>query len=328
MLGKRGAIVLCCLVMMLSQIPLAFQGRGEDVLTGGSSASLSSYFEEHLPISIESNSDLMNYASNGSGIQSDPFIIERLSITATGFQNAAISIRYTTAYFVVKDCFIESEYLGIQCWGIAAGTGLILNNTCISTSWEGGGIAAVELLNCTIEQNRCRGFGQGIHLNHADRCTITGNNISDSTYQGINIRYSSNNVIAYNRIENSSQHGLVFVGTSRFNTVYQNIFADNGQVDTYTIDGERSGNLTSQGYDEGSNNLWYHEEQEMGNWWSDYPGSGSYLIDGPANAVDLYPIHGEKSDNLDFIPIVVMVALVSVTVVSGGLVVYRYRRRN
>lgn len=327
MLDKRGAIVFCFLVVMLSQVPLASQSRIKSVLTVVSSAPASSYFEEHDPISIESDSDFMDYASSGSGTQNDPFVIERLNITAVGLQSAAISIRYTTAYFVVKDCYILSEYIGIRCLDVAAGTGLILNNTCISTAWEGGGITAVELLNCTIEGNRCRGFSQGIHLNHADRCTITGNNISDSTYQGINVRYSSNNAIAYNRIENSSEHGLVFVGTSSFNTVFQNVFADNGRADTYTIDGERSGNLTSQGYDEGSNNLWYDEERGMGNWWSDYSGSGNYAIDGPASAMDLYPMHGDNSVNLGFIPIAAMVVLVSVAVVVGFLVVYRYRRR-
>ncbi len=327
MLDKRGAIVFCFLVVMLSQIPLPSQSRVESVLTGDSSASLSSYFEEHDPISIESNSDFISCASQGSGTQSDPFVIERLNITAVGLQSAAISIRSTTAYFVVKDCYILSEYIGIRCLDTAAGTGLILNNTCISTAWEGGGIVAVDLFNCTIDRNRCCGFSQGIHLNHADRCTITSNNISDSTYQGMNIRYSSNNAIAFNRIENSSEHGLVFVGTSSFNTVFQNVFADNGRVDTYTIDGERSGNLTSQGYDEGSNNIWYDKEHEIGNWWSDYSGTGHYAIDGPASAIDLYPIHGANSVNLDFAPIAAMSVLVSVAVVVGILVAYRYRRR-
>lgn len=99
---------------------------------------------------------------------------------------------------------------------------------------------------------------QGIHLNNADDCIILDNYLYDINYQGINIRYSDSNNIIFNRISNAREHGVALIRTS---------------------------------YDEGSLNTWYDNENKYGNIWSDYFGIGSYQINGPANAIDLYPKH-------------------------------------
>ena len=323
---KRVALILCSLLMIWIQPTIIHDNT--HIVTDSYVSSLSSiYLEEHTPIIIESNAAFSDYDFEGSGSSQDPYLIEFLNITASGSHSEAVSIRYTTVYFVIKDCYIVSDYIGIECWDIADETGLIVNNTCISTSMNGAGVVAVELRNATIEGNQCYGFAQGIHLNLADRCTITRNNISDSTYQGINIRYSDNNIITYNRIENSSQHGLAFVGTSNSNLIHHNVFLDNGYEDTYRIDGERTGTLTSQGYDEGSQNLWYDDGQNTGNFWSDYSGSESYSIDGPSDASDLYPINEGAPDSVpsDYIISLVVLGVVIIPVLC--LITYRYRRR-
>ncbi|MHA2085859.1 MAG: hypothetical protein ACW992_11310, partial [Candidatus Thorarchaeota archaeon] len=74
----------------------------------------------------------------------------------------------------------------------------------------------------------------------------------------------------------------------------------------------------SQGFDEGRNNTWYDATTEEGNWWSDYSGSGTYIIDGPSNSADQYPIAGEsqqQSPGLDMFQVTV------VFLFGGGLMI-------
>jgi parallel beta-helix repeat protein len=279
----------------------------------------SEYYAVHGPISVESDQDFIDYGFSGDGSLGNPYTIERLNITSSVPFGIAISVQDTHACFIIRDCYIVSEFIGIELLDAAAGTGVIANNTLVSSSGNGGAIV-VQTVNCTVVENRCLKWTQGIHLNLASQCLILENNVSDSTYQGINIRYSDNNTIIGNRIINSTQHGLVFVGTSRFNVVYNNTFISNGNVTEYTIDGERSDILSSQGYDEGSNNTWYDTNSKTGNLWSDYSGVGSYAIDGPANSFDLYPASSQLSD------VYIIISIFTISVLAIIVLVVGYRR--
>jgi len=277
-----------------------------------------SYFIEHIPIEINSNQEFEQITTNGTGSQEDPYVIERLHIIATGTQNSSISVSYTSAYFIIRDCYLETDWACIEILQTAAGRVRIENNTCISNSDDGAGIVVWGTQNATVVGNRCSNLAQGIHLNEAGRCYIAYNNISDNSYQGINIRYSHFNTIIGNIVTNNTQHGLAFVGTSNYNVAHHNQFVNNGRDDTYRIDGEPRGELTSQGFDEGDNNTWYDTETEEGNWWSDYSGSGSYAIDGPSNSVDQYPNTVDdqpQSSGFNHLQIAVLISFV------GGIVI-------
>ncbi|NHJ39280.1 MAG: hypothetical protein FK731_04545 [Asgard group archaeon] len=243
----------------------------------------------HTPILVDSNDDFITLGCEGNGSITDPYIIDGLNITQTGM-NAAIKIQDTTAYFVINCCLILTEYIGIYLDHVSDGTGFVINNICISSTGDGGGIDLSSSSGCSIISNECSNFMQGIHFNHGSDNIVYGNFIYDNNYQGINIRYSNSNIITFNTIQDSEQHGLVFVGSSSNNLASHNIFINNSKVEIYTIDGERTGIIYSQGYDEGSNNKWYNETEQEGNTWSDYDGRGVYEIDGPANSEDIYPL--------------------------------------
>ena len=276
------------------------------------------YFTQHSPIVINSNQDFEEFSLSGTGVQENPYVIEKLHIVTTGTQNSSIKVSYTSVYFIIRDCYIETDWVGIEILHVAEGTARIENNTCISNSGDGAGIVVWGVQNCTLVENRCSNLSQGIHLNEAGRCSIASNNITDNTYQGINIRYSHSNIITGNIITNSSQHGVALVGTSSHNVIHHNNFVDNGKEDTYRIDGEPRGALTSQGFDEGYNNTWYDAATEEGNWWSDYSGSGSYVLDGSSNTIDPYANAGAdrpQSLGLDLMQIAMVVSFI------GGLVI-------
>ncbi len=282
------------------------------------------YFIESNPFLITSNQELAEKSSSGIGTADDPYIIERLYIESTGTQNGSIIVRYTSSFFVIRNCYLKTDWVGIEIRHVSDGTAIIENNTCVSSSGDGAGIVVWGTQNCTIVGNRCSNLSQGIHLNEAGRCYIADNNITENNYQGINIRYSHSNVITTNLISNNSQHGVALVGTSRHNVIHHNQFFNNSIEETYRIDGEFRGELTNQGFDEGSNNTWYDVETEEGNWWSDYSGYGSYNIDGPSDSVDQYPIGREdpqQSSEQGILLPIVLIAFVGATLL---LIAWRF----
>ena len=100
---------------------------------------------------------------------------------------------------------------------------------------------------CYIHDNIIYINSRGIQLNSSSDCLITGNNIHSNTGAGISLDLSSNR-----------------------NNIFQNVFAYN----------------TPNVVCEGSSNHW-DNQVDIGNWWSDYNGTGPYIID--ANDQDNYP---------------------------------------
>ena len=243
----------------------------------------------HPPIIIESDDDFLIYDFTGNGTQDNPYLIENFRIGATGTSSVGIYVTNTNLFFIVKNCLIYTDYIGIQLEDVAVGTAWIINNTCISKSGDGGGIGLGTTTNCSIINNICSNFMQGIHLNYASHCLIKSNIIENNNYQGINIRYSSYNVIINNTVKTCPQHGIALVGNANSNKIYNNILIDNAQSETYNVDGRLTGTINSQAFDEGSNNYWYDDVNKQGNWWSDYQEIGNYSIDGPAGTFDIYP---------------------------------------
>ncbi|MFW9969349.1 MAG: NosD domain-containing protein [Candidatus Odinarchaeota archaeon] len=244
----------------------------------------------HPPILIESDADFIPYEFPGNGTQNNPYIIEDLRISASGRFSEAIHISNTNAFFIIRNCFIYTDYIGISLSDVAAGTSWIINNTCYSKTSDGGGIVLGQTTNCTIISNIITNFMQGIHFNYASHCLVQNNIVESNNNQGINIRYSSYNIIINNTIKNSPQHGIALVGNANWNKIYHNVLIGNGYLETYNVDGRLSGTINSQGFDEGNNNLWYNNVINQGNCWSDYIGIGNYSIDGPAGTEDIYPL--------------------------------------
>jgi parallel beta-helix repeat protein len=254
---------------------------------------LSINFVHHSPIEISSDSDFVSYGFNGSGTIENPYQIEGYIIEDARPYNehaSAIWVRYTGAYFIIRNCLITTNYIGIRVNNVASGTVQVINNTVISTSNDGGGIGFGSLSNGSIINNTMINFNQGVHLNEVDFCLIEDNTIPNSNYQGINIRYSDYNEVRYNLIQNCTQHGLAIVGfSSTGNFIHHNTLQNNAQDEVYRIDGERTGPIHSQAYDEGVENIWFDATNQYGNWWSDYSGIGGYVIDGPSGSIDIFP---------------------------------------
>jgi parallel beta-helix repeat protein len=126
------------------------------------------------------------------------------------------------------------------------------------------------LLHNTVFQNR-----DSILLGDADGCYIH-NNIIYFNSRGIQLNSSSDCLITGNNIYNNTGVGLSLDISSNRNDIYENAFAYNAP----------------NAICEGSSNHW-DNQVDTGNWWSDYNGTGSYIID--VNDQDNYPNWNETT---------------------------------
>lgn len=147
-----------------------------------------------------------------------------------------------------------------------------------------GGIILHNTNYSTIKSSLCEGgSSSGIWLYSSYNNRLINNTCINNGLAGIRLLLSDSCEISYNHLEDNGNPGQVNLGLilemgSDFNIVHHNIFISE------VADG------TPQAVDDSQNNTWYEEETKKGNWWSDYSGTGSYLILGDSNSTDLYPL--------------------------------------
>jgi len=112
----------------------------------------------------------------------------------------------------------------------------------------------------------------GITLLNSHDGEMIGNTIFESYSLGLYFIVASGWDISHNVIYDCGDPGIIFESPSHDNLIYYNDFGWCGSF---------------QAGDAGTDNSWNYTG--VGNWYSDYSGTGTYLIDGPAGAVDYYP---------------------------------------
>ncbi|MGW8179607.1 MAG: NosD domain-containing protein [bacterium] len=247
---------------------------------------------DHDPIVIIGDAGFVSGGFPGSGTVGDPYRIEELHIVTDALHRNGVEVRDTSAYFVVRGCVIEADYIGVNIGSTAPGTCSILDNVISGRTGDGGGINLSSDI-VVVLNNTCSGFIVGVHTNYANRCIFQYNNFSYNAYHGLNIRYSDDCLITRNIVVGNGGHGIFLIRDSTGNMVYNNTVAGNGYVESYEWDDIYSYTISSQSCDEGRGNTWYDEETQTGNRWGDYSGSGDYLLDGSAGSVDKYPVSVE-----------------------------------
>ena len=197
----------------------------------------------------------------------------------------------------------------------------IYNNTCNNNAGSGISLdysdhALVENNTCnnnynsidldistgsTIYNNTCSGNFRSIRLISGDSGEILNNTVYDSGYIGYHIALSDDVIVANNTCIGSVNYGIYFQHTTSCIISYNQI----GDCDSYGIylDSNSLNNIIhhnnftynnlggiSQGYDDGSNNVFYDIVSLSGNWWSNWNGSATYPIAGSAGNNDPYPL--------------------------------------
>ncbi len=130
-------------------------------------------------------------------------------------------------------------------------------------------------MNCTISHNTIYQNSDGIYLEDSDGSEISGNTVNLND-RGVLLNSTSDCLITQNNIYNNTGVGISLDTTANRNEIFNNTFAYN----------------TPNAICEGSLNHW-DNQVDTGNFWSDYNGTGAYIID--ENDQDNFPTTGEPT---------------------------------
>ena len=133
-----------------------------------------------------------------------------------------------------------------------------------------------------VENNILTENSYGLTIYASFNCTINLNQISDA-FSGIGLIASDFCNVSYNLVIDCQSWGIYLHSSSEYNRIHHNSLINNSW-------GNPIPGSTSQGYDDGENNLWFDETTLEGNYWNTWSGSGEYEIDGMAENSDPYPL--------------------------------------
>ena len=201
----------------------------------------------------------------GSGLINDPYIIENVTIDATGANG--ITIENSNASFILRNCVIYNAALrGIFLEDVD--NGLIYNNTS-SENYNGIFIRRANFINisynhvvdnthngiemgsfcssCVVSDNVIiNNYQNGIVLRQENLyCNITNNTVIGHIYSGIHVQGGSNyNNILFNTVKNNPGNGISIYYSSQ-NNVSANKVYNNQQFGIVMREGN-SNNIISQ----------------------------------------------------------------------------------
>ncbi|MEM3611254.1 MAG: NosD domain-containing protein [Thermoplasmata archaeon] len=253
-----------------------------------------------LPIRINSNADFTpaNGVKSGTGSPWDPYIISDWEIDGTGY-GSCIYIGNTTAYFVIKNCYLHNatgngnlyyDNAAVQLRNVKNGTvkeSVILNSTIGVYICQNS--AGITVHNNTISNGG--DFGQGVYIQSSSNNTITNNTIFDN-YNGIYIAYSPNNTIENNTIYSNGQHGI-YIYDADNNTIQRNNIHHNTQAGIYSNYGDSNVILFNEIHENNDGVNLTHStfnivsENNMSNNF----GYGLYIYDSNNNVIKYNKIH-------------------------------------
>ncbi|MFW9850480.1 MAG: right-handed parallel beta-helix repeat-containing protein [Candidatus Thorarchaeota archaeon] len=226
-----------------------------------------SQYITHSSISINNDTEFQNEGFSGSGTSEDPFIIENIFFNSTFFN--AVDIVNTRAYFIIRGCKILAEGMGIYLFNVSNGL----------------------IEDCIIQGN-----GSGIYVDNSTNMIIDDCEFLLS-YIGIEEYGSSNSTIRDSKFHHNDW-GIYLESTydTRIQscTIYSNLRGIQLDEETYNItvfsnslcwNGNHVGGFLQthdNARDQSENNTW------TSNRWSDYVGTGVYILPGGTGTQDLF----------------------------------------
>ncbi|MHA2080091.1 MAG: right-handed parallel beta-helix repeat-containing protein [Candidatus Thorarchaeota archaeon] len=226
-------------------------------------------YQTSEPLLITSNADFAVLGATGVGTPSDPYTFENLQISDT---ESGIQIQDTTAYFVISNCKLESNEAPVvifdnvengrveQCEITGQTTGLVLE----------------ESRDCSVVESSFYGTFIGVMLLYTSNCTVIDNSIHNNN-RGIIIEQSDHCDILNNSIYKNWNHGIEIAAYSHNNTIYGNSIGWNYAALGYGF------NVLDNGEDNT-----FDDNSSIGNFWSDYNESETYIIPGSGGSIDAF----------------------------------------
>jgi parallel beta-helix repeat protein len=273
---------------------------------------------DHEPIIILGDYELTQHAQqggwNGDGTDKNPFIIEGLRIVTEG--RHCIKIENVVEYhFLVRNCHLiandESWGVCIKVYNCVNG---VVENCTMETGYQGADFWQAS--DCRISNCYISGVGCGINLTDTERIVVDDNWVEDSWWAlmlclandthvsdnylrksevGVNSQFSRRTILDNNTIVNNLT-GLNVENSCMNWTITHCSFLNNtdtgikltATTENFALLNNLIGWNGVNARDDGHLNKW-DDGIAQGNAWSDYEGSGVYVIPGSASSVDNFP---------------------------------------
>ncbi|MHA1460925.1 MAG: right-handed parallel beta-helix repeat-containing protein, partial [Promethearchaeota archaeon] len=146
---------------------------------------------------------------NGAGTESDPYIIENVTIDAQG-SDSCIEIRNSNDYFIIQNCILYNS----------------------GSLHYDAGITLRSVINGKIVNNYCDNNQYGLSIGGSNN-TISGNAASNNSQYGISLS-GNNNIVSENTANNNFIFGIYLSGN--YNLVSGNNVSNNGWDGIYLGD--------------------------------------------------------------------------------------------
>lgn len=225
---KKKSLVMVFLAILIMQPIVAFSGTLASLTQTKPARSFDSSQDpgtrldpgehtNHVPFKINSTADFAVQGWPGSGTELDPYLISALNITAD-IGEACISIMYTDAYFVIRDCFIN----------------------------QGSDEYAIYMGNVThgrIEYTTILSNALGIFNLYSDNLMIS-HSIINATSMATFLILSHHNTIEWSYISSETAFGIYAVSGNYFTTTHNYVSAGSG-FGYYIVDS----NYSTSSYD-------------------------------------------------------------------------------
>ncbi len=173
-----------------------------------------------------------------------------------------------------------------------------ISNCQISNNEEG--VVMWTSFNCTLSHNTVFQNTDGIFMEDSDGAEIWSNAVY-LNHRGVLLNSTSDCLVTQNTISNNTGVGIALDTTANRNEIFNNTFAYN----------------TPNAICEGSLNHW-DNQVDTGNWWSDYNGTGVYIID--ENDQDNFPMVSATTTTNGTIPDLPWYTNSLLLVIVGGTV--------
>ncbi|MBY9001563.1 MAG: right-handed parallel beta-helix repeat-containing protein [Candidatus Heimdallarchaeota archaeon] len=134
------------------------------------------------------------------------------------------------------------------------------------------------ITHSTVYENYIFESSSGLWIYYGEFIEVY-DNIFYQSISGIDVDFNNDITIHDNLFQELEISAIRLNNETENCTIYHNTFVNNNLLNYYA----------SQAYDKGTNNLWYNETLQQGNYWSDWT-SGPYDIDGDSGSQDLYPL--------------------------------------
>ncbi len=181
----------------------------------------------HDSISITSDEDFSVFS--GTGTYEDPHIIEGYNITTTSFRG--IYITGTTKHFIVRNCYVEATYFGIDINDVAYGTATVINNTCNNNNDKG--IVLSSSGSSTVANNTCNNNWDGIKLTSSDSSTVANNTCSNNV-RGIYLEDSGSATLVNNTFTDCGLRISEFTLSAYLSYTVENNWVNGKKLGYYT----------------------------------------------------------------------------------------------